>query len=527
MTSNQRAAYDAQRQCADTGPLCHAPASNMYFGMTGTVGACCYNRSEAYGQYPQSSVRQLWDSATRKALDAAMRDPDIPLAGGCRLCALPYEAGNFQGMVARAFDSLSAPKPQAMHWLQRIKGRLGRSEPAPVYPRQMDFELSNTCNLECSMCNGYFSSLIREKREKLPPLLSPYDSDFVAQLREFIPHLKRARFYGGEPFLIPIYHEIWDAMIELNPGMEVVITTNGTVLNERVKRVLDRLTGRLVMSIDSRVQATYESIRVGANYAQVMRNVDHFVERLAGKDMLSMAICPMPGNAAEVPDLLDWCNRNKVRIYFNVVSQPTGASLRSLSVETLHALARQYDAVDCPRGTALERDNAEVFEGLRLQVRHWAETAVAARERYVPLMKLLRTAEAGGDDLQARVVRRELDLRTRDTASPEDLLSYGDEQSMSRFDFLFAYLRAAGETYLAEQGWTGAEAEVVRQRLAGVETLIRGMDLDPELLVRNVVLSSPCLTVQAVLRHDDASLARMMGTLAARAAQVKVPVVAA
>lgn len=514
MNTSRRAAYDAQRHCADTRALCHAPALNMYFGMTGTVGACCYNRSEAYGQYPQSSVRELWDSAHRKALEAAMLTPETPLAGGCRLCALPYEAGNFQGMVARAFDSL-APAPAApVGWLQRAKDRL-RLAPGP-YPRQMDFELSNTCNLECSMCNGWFSSLIREKREKLPPIPCPYDSAFVTQLREFIPHLKRARFYGGEPFLIPIYHEIWDAMIELNEGMEVVITTNGTVLNERVKRVLDRLNGLLVMSIDSRVKSTYEKIRVGANYAQVMRNVDAFVERLAGQGRLSMAVCPMPVNADEIPDLLDWCNGHGVRIHFNVVSQPAGASLRSLSIEALRALSQRYDAVDCPQGSALERDNAQAFEGLRLQLRHWAESAVQAHAKFSPLVGLLGQAEARGERLLAEVVRRELDLRVRAHAPADALLACDEE--MPRLDFLFSYLRASGEAYLAEQRLAEPEALAVRRRLAEVETLIRSLPLDPELLVRNVVLSSPCLTVQAVLRHDDASLARMMGTLAGHSA---------
>jgi MoaA/NifB/PqqE/SkfB family radical SAM enzyme len=78
------------------------------------------------------------------------------------------------------------------------------------YPRVMEFELSNECNLECVMCNGYFSSSIRKNREKLPASVSPYNDQFVDELDQFIPHLTDAKFLGGEPFMIDIYLKIWE-----------------------------------------------------------------------------------------------------------------------------------------------------------------------------------------------------------------------------------------------------------------------------------------------------------------------------
>jgi MoaA/NifB/PqqE/SkfB family radical SAM enzyme len=77
-----------------------------------------------------------------------------------------------------------------------------------VMPKVMEFELSNECNLECVMCNGSFSSSIRKNREKLPPIISPYNDDFVNELDAFIPHLTDAKFLGGEPFMIEIYLKI-------------------------------------------------------------------------------------------------------------------------------------------------------------------------------------------------------------------------------------------------------------------------------------------------------------------------------
>ena len=54
---------------------------------------------------------------------------------------------------------------------------------------------------------------------------NPYDAAFVKQLEEFIPHLEEVKFYGGEPFLIEIYYEIWEKIMELNPKVRISVQT--------------------------------------------------------------------------------------------------------------------------------------------------------------------------------------------------------------------------------------------------------------------------------------------------------------
>ena len=123
----------------------------------------------------------------------------------------------------------------------------------------MEFEMSNQCNLECIMCNGYVSSSIRQNRDKLPPVHSPYDEKFVTQLRPFIPHLREAKFFGGEPFLIPLYFKMWDAMMEINPSINIFVITNGTVLTDKVKTLLSLGNFELAVSIDSIRKDRYEA----------------------------------------------------------------------------------------------------------------------------------------------------------------------------------------------------------------------------------------------------------------------------
>ena len=206
--------YNTARPVKDPSVLCHAPFGNIYFNQSGDAVACCYNTTHVLGTYPKDSLHAMWFGDKAKQLRQYIRDRD--LGGGCQSCAHQMHSRNFTGQMS-VFDHLARDRGKA-------------SEDALAMPRQLEFSLTNTCNLECVMCGGNWSSLIRRNREKLPPLESPYDDGFVQQLDEFLPHLHSAKFFGGEPFLIRIYHDIWDRIRAVNPKIKVSVTTNATTL---------------------------------------------------------------------------------------------------------------------------------------------------------------------------------------------------------------------------------------------------------------------------------------------------------
>src|ERR1700733_1516575 len=187
------AGYNDVRTCRDKRSLCHAPGYSIYFGRDGLVSACCYSRRNALWRYPDQSIAEIWFGDKRKELRGQMRRNILP--AGCEICADQLRACNFKGLLAAQFDSLASKATFAT----QLKSLVQR--PAD-YPSRMEFELSNKCNLECSMCNGFFSSSIRSNREGLPALPQVYDAQFVNQLRPFVPHLTDAKFLGGEPFLV-------------------------------------------------------------------------------------------------------------------------------------------------------------------------------------------------------------------------------------------------------------------------------------------------------------------------------------
>jgi molybdenum cofactor biosynthesis enzyme MoaA len=340
----------------DTRVVCHAPFLSMNFEQNGHATVCCYNRTHVLGTYPQTPVSDMWFGGKANELREAIGELDF--SKGCELCLVQLQSRNFAGTRMLQFDHLAA------------KPRAGGAE----YPRLMEFEITNVCNLECVMCNGYYSSLIRKNREHLPPLQSPYDAAFVQQLEPFLPHLIEAKFLGGEPFLIQRYWEIWERFLDVNPGVTIPVTTNGTMLTDRVLSILKALDFRIVQSIDSIVRETYESIRRNADYDEVMAHLAHFLEYMHAKgEPLWMAVCPMQQNWSEMPGMLEFANERGARLIFNTVLYPESCSLRSLSSAALDDVLDRYRAVQQRTDTVWQRQNLAAWLDLVHQLEQWRQ----------------------------------------------------------------------------------------------------------------------------------------------------------
>jgi MoaA/NifB/PqqE/SkfB family radical SAM enzyme len=377
--------YNASRRCVDKGSICHAAESSMYFGRDGLVSACCYSRSSPLGRYPDQSIEEIWLGVQAKSMRATLRRNEFP--GGCELCADQFYARNFSGFLARQFDSNARPL--------RAWGLMFRSR----RPVRLEFELSNKCNLECAMCSGFFSSSIRANRERLPPLPQMYDKAFVQQLVPFLPHLTNAKFLGGEPFLVDLYYDIWDHLIETNPKCVVSITTNGTVYTRKVRRVMEKLNCEVIVSLDSVTKATYESIRRNASLERTLRNLQAFsaVNRLKRKS-LTLAICPMTSNYREIPGLVAFANERGMRILFNTVVFPAAQSIKASPLALQREVLDLYSKCNHQPHTEIESENCKALEGFCRQLEFWmkdeSSTARPRLERLCAEM-LASGAESG------------------------------------------------------------------------------------------------------------------------------------
>lgn len=340
---------DARRT---SGPACWAPERSLYFDQLGDVRACCQNITGSIGNIRLSTIREIWDGERAKRLRAAVGRGDLSL--GCDACAWQIDATGPGDAYARAYDFLED------------------ADDAGRWPRQMEFSLSNACNLQCEMCTGWSSSAIRAQRERLPPLVSAYGDAFFEELAEFLPHLERAIVLGGEPFIAPESLRLLEMLADLDEPPEVIVITNGTQWSRRVERILERLPMAIDLSLDGATASTFESIRVGARLPDVLANLDRYSQhaRRNGK-AVGIAFCLMTSNWHEFASVLELAERRGVdHVSVNLVTAPLSHSLYRLDAD---ALARTIES--------MERDQRATVARLERFAPVWERQLAALRER--------------------------------------------------------------------------------------------------------------------------------------------------
>ena len=328
----------------------------MYFGHKGNVYACTANRANVIGNVPFQTINEMWFGEKMNELRRYISHNDFSL--GCDNCEVQLCNQNFHIVKARQYDSQPLNKNK--------------------YPSVMSFELSNTCNLECVMCSGIYSSSIRKNREKLPPLPNPYDETFVEQLEEFIPYLYETKFYGGEPFLVDVYYQIWDKIIEINPKVIIQIQTNATILNQRVKALLENGRFNINISLDSLHKPTYEVIRKNARLDRVLENIAYFHQYCKKQNtFIGISVCPMRQNWCEMPDFIHFCNELDIPVYFHTVWNPLHCTLWNLPAAELIEIEKflvQHNHFK--NDSDMEQANQKAYSDLLRQVTQWKEYAI-------------------------------------------------------------------------------------------------------------------------------------------------------
>lgn len=504
--------YAATRNDTYKAVVCHAPFVNLNFEQNGNVRACCYNTKDILGHWPAQSIREIWQSEKAVSLRQHIKNND--LGGGCTECGNMIIAGNHQGVRAKYFDEY-APNNLASrihHFRNKHTGHIN-------YPRVMEFELSNECNLECVMCNGYFSSSIRKNREKLPPSVSPYNDSFVDELEEFIPHLTDAKFLGGEPFMIDIYLKIWERILKINPKVRIHITTNGTFLNSRVKKLLEGLKAGIILSIDSVNKATYQTIRVNGNFDKVMENLDYLLDYTQRKrTFISIAACPITHNWRELPELLAFCITRNIALYLNAVFSPAELSLKEQSVAyqqevvdylAAHPLPEQKGNLQSPVNLSISayRDFVHLLKGW-LEEAKQKNTATATPQAHSFVATEFR---------KSNVVEWRFDLLTDKIKTLQDLTAQGYIDKEVVFLNDIANLFAATPPEELERVLTfymqlepSAELTLEEQQKAKEVAWLINQHSSREVILVQMAQASPLVLSQSLRMLDLASMTAML-----------------
>ncbi len=182
-------------------------------------------------------------------------------------------------------------------------------------PSFLQVEPVGQCNLRCQMCPIQFR---RDGPPHGPPAFM--DFDLFARLLDQFPQLERLQLQGlGEPMMHPRFFDM--VVLATARGIRVSTNTNLTYLNARraelcVTSGLDQLHA----SIAGATAATYERIRVRAQFSQVVGKLEGLVaaRRRLGRDTprLRLIVVAMRQNLHEFADLVRLAHRLSIERVF-------------------------------------------------------------------------------------------------------------------------------------------------------------------------------------------------------------------
>jgi MoaA/NifB/PqqE/SkfB family radical SAM enzyme len=387
LDSLEIAIYDAHRDFTSkyTRSGCYAGHTSMLFDSIGRVRICSSNSEFILGDLRVDRLDDIWTGPRRAMLREALDRYDFGL--GCSECEVKIRAGILDGATCQN-SQITALKFENFH-IQR----------APLWPKYLEFHLSNKCNLECVTCSGVYSSLIRANREKLPAFSLVYGDQFFEDLRKYLPHVEEAEFKGGEPFLIPEMYRVWDMLIEEELSPRCHITTNGTVFGPKVERILTSLPVSVNVSVDGISSETFEAIRVNAKLERVLKNARRIRDIVVSRGFsfgFNYTLSRM--NWHEFVDFLLYAESENVPVSVSNVQFPSEMSLFKWGRKQIQRVIDQLQTQLINAEQRLKR-NKDLLEKKIQELRFALEKRVGEQEEVISLVNLFHGAVAGPETM--------------------------------------------------------------------------------------------------------------------------------
>jgi pyruvate-formate lyase-activating enzyme len=170
----------------------------------------------------------------------------------------------------------------------------------PFFPDRLYVESTSFCNLHCVMCPTGIGTIKRPKGYMDMALFRRIVDEVAAHDPAIVLHS------WGEPMMHPKLFDMVHYARDRDVWVET--STNITLLTEeRARKALDSGLNQLFLAMDGVTRATYERVRVGADFDTTLRNVERLLalKREKGSRMrIVMQIIAMRETAAEVADFV-------------------------------------------------------------------------------------------------------------------------------------------------------------------------------------------------------------------------------
>lgn len=200
--------------------------------------------------------------------------------------------------------------------------------PARVY----QITSSNVCNYACIMCTPGRSSTLA----KSLGIISHIKKIDISDLQ--IPSGSEVALAGGEPFLIKDYLDLLERM---PADVLLTISTNGSVINRRLIRLLQKFSRLyLMISIDA-VGELYPTIRINGDWPTVAKNAETLARYF---DNTCVITTIQKDNINHLLPIYQWCCSKNLAWRAHLLTQPAHLHWKKQSWVDL----AQLEQIDSP-----------------------------------------------------------------------------------------------------------------------------------------------------------------------------------
>ena len=188
----------------------------------------------------------------------------------------------------------------ADRYKEHLPNRFGLKEGAESFPLMVLPSVSNACNSSCVHC-WYTAKPRLRKRDGITYMPAALLEKIFLQVSENNQHRPLVRITGtGEPFLMPGLTEV---LVDGcgDKGVRAAVITNGVLVTpERSARLIDAGIEAIECSVDASDQRSYEKIRKGLKFAELIRNIDFMLEYRAKKNSPVRILVSVVDNEKEI-----------------------------------------------------------------------------------------------------------------------------------------------------------------------------------------------------------------------------------
>ncbi|THB64658.1 MAG: GTP 3',8-cyclase MoaA [Desulfovibrio sp.] len=183
----------------------------------------------------------------------------------------------------------------------------------------MRLSVTDRCNLRCSYCRVGGGPVLPHK-----DIMRYEEMVELAKLAQSL-NIAKLRLTGGEPFARPGFPKLLEMLAQSCPGLDVRITTNGTLLKGMPRLLMELGITRINISLDSLNPDTFKDITGHDLFHTVRAAVDECLEH--GLKVKLNVVALKGVNDSELPAFLDLAMAQPLDLRF-IEFMPMGQSQR-------------------------------------------------------------------------------------------------------------------------------------------------------------------------------------------------------